>query len=168
MLKDGRIRPQGWSAHAHELGVSPDIAILLREFACAGEPIFFIDGIDKITAPAVQLTVNDVLKAIANDEGLNVALYHAVTTFLKCGGIDLLPDPALGWLLGVSQETKADKEFWESNGENTVELLKLLIAKKWPALTPDHKKSIALVADILIDNGVRGAGFLQQELLRAA
>jgi hypothetical protein len=33
-------------------------------------------------------------------------------------------------------------------------------------LTPEHHKLIALIADILIDNGVRGAGFLQQELMR--
>jgi len=28
------------------LGVSDDVVALLREFACAGEPILFIDGID--------------------------------------------------------------------------------------------------------------------------
>jgi hypothetical protein len=70
VLKDTRIHPKGWAAHAHILGISDDVTALLREFACAGEPILFIDGIDKITDPAVQLTVNDVLKAIANEDGL--------------------------------------------------------------------------------------------------
>ena len=70
VLKDTRIHPKGWAAHAHVLGVSDDIVALLREFACAGEPILFIDGIDKITDPAVQLTVNDVFKAIANNDDL--------------------------------------------------------------------------------------------------
>jgi len=70
VLKDSRIHPKGWAAHAHILGVSHDVAALLREFGCAGEPILFIDGIDKITDPAVQLTVNDILKAIVNDVGL--------------------------------------------------------------------------------------------------
>ena len=70
VLKDARIRAHGWSTHAHELGVSADVAALLREFACAGEPIFFIDGIDKVTDPAVQLTVNDIIRSIANDESL--------------------------------------------------------------------------------------------------
>jgi shikimate kinase len=70
VLKDTRIHPKGWAAHAHVFGVSDDMPALLREFACAGEAILFIDGIDKITDPAVQLTVNDVLKAIANDDGL--------------------------------------------------------------------------------------------------
>ena len=65
VLKDTRIHPRGWSAHAHILGVSDDIAALLREFSCAGESVLFIDGIDKIVDPAVQLTVNDLLKAIA-------------------------------------------------------------------------------------------------------
>ena len=63
--KDSRIHPRGWAAHAHILGVSNDVVVLLREFACAGEPILFIDGIDKITDPASQLTVNDLLKAVA-------------------------------------------------------------------------------------------------------
>src|SRR5262249_9154432 len=70
VLKDSRIHPRGWAAHAHILGVSDDVGALLREFACAGEPILFIDGIDKITDPALQLTVNDVLKAIANEPSL--------------------------------------------------------------------------------------------------
>jgi hypothetical protein len=100
--------------------------------------------------------------------GVNVTLYLAVTTFLKRGGMDLMPEPSLAWLRSVVEDRKADQNFWESNGENTVEVLKLLISQKGNLLTADHRKSITLIADILIDNGVRGAGFLQQELLRAA
>ena len=70
VLKDGRIHPRGWSAHAHTLDISNDINSLLREFACAGDSVLFIDGIDKIVDPAIQLTVNDVLRAIAENEGL--------------------------------------------------------------------------------------------------
>jgi hypothetical protein len=99
--------------------------------------------------------------------GTNVTLYLAVTTFLKKGGIDLLPDPALGWLHSVVFSRRGDQKFWQMNGENTVELLQLLISKKGEMLTPKHRKLITLIADILIDDGVRGAGFLQQELLRA-
>jgi len=43
---------------------------LLREFACGGIPILFIDGIDKIDDPAIQLTVNDVIRSIAFDDAL--------------------------------------------------------------------------------------------------
>jgi hypothetical protein len=100
--------------------------------------------------------------------GVNVNLYLAVITFLKRGGMDLMPEPALKWLLSVVQDRKADQEFWGPNGERTVELLKQVLSEKGRNLTPDHRKSIALIADILTDNGVRGAGFLQQELLRAA
>jgi hypothetical protein len=98
--------------------------------------------------------------------GTNVMLYLAVTTFLKRGGIDLLPDPALAWLYKVVSLKKGDQKFWQMNGENTVELLKMLIAQKDAVLKPEHRKLITLIADILTDDGVRGAGFLQQELLR--
>jgi len=79
-----------------------------------------------------------------------------------------MPDPALAWLHGIVVNRKADQKFWQMNGENTVELLKLLISKKDAVVTAEHCRLIALIADILIDNGVRGAGFLQQELLRAS
>jgi hypothetical protein len=98
--------------------------------------------------------------------GLNVTLYHAVIAFLKRGGIDLLPEPALAWLCSVIAAKKGDRDFWEANGEQTVELLKLLISQKGDLLKSEHHRVIALIADILIDEGVRGAGFLQQELLR--
>jgi hypothetical protein len=70
VLKDTRIHPKGWAAHAHVLGVSDDAAALLGEFACAGEPILFVNGIDKIVDPAIQLTLNDALKAIAHNQTL--------------------------------------------------------------------------------------------------
>jgi hypothetical protein len=102
------------------------------------------------------------------DFGRNPTLYLAVTTFLKRGGFDLMPEPALAWLQSIVEHRKQDQEFWQSNGENTVELLNQLISQKAGELTNEHRKAVKLIADILIDNGVRGAGFLQQELLRAA
>jgi hypothetical protein len=108
-----------------------------------------------------------VIKRAICEFGTNITLCLAVTTFLKRGGFDLMPDPALGWLHSVVVNRKADQKFWEMNGENTIELLKLLIAQKDDVLTAEHSKLIILIADILVDNGVRGAGFLQQELLRA-
>ena len=70
VLKDTRIQPKGWASHAHVLEISADLPALLREFACAGNPILFIDGIDKIVDPAIQLTVNDLLKAVAFNDAL--------------------------------------------------------------------------------------------------
>ena len=116
--------------------------------------------------PHLQKFLPIIQRAIC-EFGLNETLYLAVTTFLKRAGIDLMPDPALAWLLSVVEKRKADQEFWELNGENTVEILKLLVSQKAAMLGPEHRKSIDLIADILIDNGVRGAGFLQQELSRA-
>jgi hypothetical protein len=108
-----------------------------------------------------------IIECSIREFGKNVTLYLAVITFLKRGGFDLMPEPALGWLQSVVVDRKADQKFWTMNGEDTVELLKRLIAEKEHALTADHRKAITLIADILVDNGVRGAGFLQQELLRA-
>ena len=70
-LKDGRIHPRGWTAHASKLGVTNDLKELLSEFACANKALLFIDGLDKITDPAVQLTVNDLVRSIATDPDLS-------------------------------------------------------------------------------------------------
>jgi hypothetical protein len=109
-----------------------------------------------------------IIKRAISEFGTNITLYLAVTTLLKRGVSDLLPDPALGWLHGIVVDRKADQKFCQMNGENTVELLKLLIAQKGNMLATENNKLIMLIADILVDNGVRGAGFLQQELLRAS
>ncbi|ATQ43385.1 hypothetical protein CSW64_13675 [Caulobacter mirabilis] len=100
--------------------------------------------------------------------GLNSTLYIAVTRFLKAGGFDLLPDPGLDWLLGIANAKKLDKTFWAANGDETVELLKALLERKTGRLTIAHRGIISLMSDILVDNGVRGAGFLLQEELRRA
>jgi hypothetical protein len=99
---------------------------------------------------------------------LNATLYLGLTTLLKGGGIALLPDPALPWLHEVVTARKTDQKFWESNSEATVEVLKLLISQKGAALTTEHRRLITTIADVLVDNGVRGAGFFQQESLRHA
>jgi hypothetical protein len=108
-----------------------------------------------------------IIERAIRELGLNETLYIAVITFLKRGGMDLLPEPALAWLNDVVMKKKGDQGFWQANGENTVELLKRLIAEKTALLTPEHRRLITSIADILVDDGVRGAGFLQQELLRA-
>jgi len=108
-----------------------------------------------------------ILERAIREFGTNETLYHAVITFLKRGGIDLLPEPALAWLHEVVSNKKGDQKFWSSNGENTVELLKQVISQKSTVLIAEHRKLITSIADILTDDGVRGAGFLQQELMRA-
>ncbi len=108
-----------------------------------------------------------LLERAAKEFGVDQTLYLGVTTLLKSGGLDLLPTPALAWLLDIVQRKKADQQFWKANGDETVELLRRLITEKGSALTTADRPTLILVSDILTDNGVRGAGFLQQELLRA-
>jgi hypothetical protein len=107
------------------------------------------------------------LERAIKEFGTDRTLYLAVTTFLKKGGFDLLPKPALPWLGQIVQQKKADQVFWKTNGDETVELLRQLITEKGGSLSAEDRKAIILISDILTDNGVRGAGFLHQELLRA-
>jgi len=142
------------------------VSCALTTFMCAA-PDFsgVICGIDE-GWPHLQKFLPVIKRAIC-EFGVNVTLYLGVTTFLKRGGKDLLPHPALAWLHGIVVSRKGDQKFWQANGETTVELLKQLISEKSGALTHEHRRVITLIADILIDNGVRGAGFLQQDLIRA-
>jgi hypothetical protein len=108
-----------------------------------------------------------VLERAIREFGRHHTLYLAITTFLKKGGFDLLPRPALPWLEQIAQARKSDQEFWKANGDDNVELLGQLIKQKGDELSPDDRKSVILISDLMTDNGVRGAGFLHQELLRA-
>jgi hypothetical protein len=107
-----------------------------------------------------------VLERAIRAFGTNEHLHYGVVTLLKGGGFDLLPDPALDWINELVMAQKGNRKFWESNGESTIGLLNELIFQKREGLTDDHRKTIGMIADVLVDEGVRGAGFLQQELLR--
>lgn len=147
---------------------------LTREFITCALAVFFcvapdfsplICGIDP-GWPHLPKFVTLIERA-TREFGAHQTLYRGVTTLLKRGGFDLLPSPALAWLLDIVQRRKSDQQFWKANGDDTVELLRRLIAEKSSELSPNDRNTIVLVSDILTDNGVRGAGFLQQELLRA-
>lgn len=99
--------------------------------------------------------------------GANSLVFSAVTTLLDHGGRDWLPDPALGWIESVVEVRKSDVPFWQIHGENTVAVLKALIGRQCE-LSDTLRQRIIQLADKLVDAGVRGAGFLQQELLRPA
>jgi hypothetical protein len=132
---------------------------------CAAPDFSLICGIDP-GWPHLNKFLPIIKRAIC-EFGVNETLYLAVITFLKRGGIDLLPKPGLAWLQTVVDARKGDRKFWEVNGESTVELLKQLIVQKGGVLSAEHHRAITVIADVLVDDGVRGAGFLQQELLRA-
>ena len=107
-----------------------------------------------------------IIERAVREFGLNKVLFYGVLVLLKGGGFDLLPDPALNWLKDIVVAKKRDQLFWGANGESTVEIIKRLVENGERTLIPEHRDTISLIADILVDNGVRGAGFLQQELLR--
>jgi hypothetical protein len=151
----------------------PDSEHLDREFVtCAFAVLFCVAPDFSPLQCAVQPGWPDLAKFITVLEravlefGRHRTLYLAVTTFLKNGGFDLLPRPALAWLEQIAREKKADQGFWKVNGDDTVELLVHLIKQKGAELSLDDRKTIILISDFMTDNGVRGAGFLHQELIR--
>ncbi|MFN3233159.1 MAG: hypothetical protein ACE363_13535 [Alphaproteobacteria bacterium] len=109
-----------------------------------------------------------LLEKVVKQVGKNSTLYHGVTVLLKRGGTDLLPSPGLDWLLYLAEAKRSDRDFWtgSDNGEDTVQILRTLLSDKASSLTDVHRQQITRISDILVDNGVRGAGFLQQELVR--
>lgn len=108
-----------------------------------------------------------IFERVVEKYGTNKTLYLGLAKLLQSGGLDLAPDPALGWLKDIAVTMKADHDFWSENGDETVDVLKEIIDQKADCLTEPHRKTISLITDILVDNGVRGAGFLQQDQLRA-
>ncbi|MGO7320188.1 hypothetical protein ACCS95_04260 [Rhizobium ruizarguesonis] len=69
LLRDLRVTGGGWAAHAAKFGRPMPLASLLREFGLCGSRTLFIDGADKMDA-AIQVTVNDLLKVIADTPDL--------------------------------------------------------------------------------------------------
>ncbi|ESZ61981.1 hypothetical protein [Mesorhizobium sp. L103C131B0] len=70
VLRDLRVTGGGWPAHAARFGSVKPIATVLREFGLCGSRTLFIDGADKMD-PAAQVTVNDLLKTIADTPDLD-------------------------------------------------------------------------------------------------
>jgi hypothetical protein len=110
-----------------------------------------------------------IIERAVRQFGTDKTLYYGVTTLLSAGGFDLLPDPALEWVREIATSKRQDLQFWNTgeNGENTVDILKRMLSEKADALTDSNRKAVIEISDILVDNGVRGAGFLQQEMNRS-
>jgi hypothetical protein len=143
-----------------------------REFqSCAFATLFcvardfgpLICGVDPGWKPLSRFT--SIVERAIRQFGRHQTLFLAVGKFLQRGGIDLLPEPALAWLQEIATALKADQAFWDANGELLVDVLKAMIEAR-PELSQNHREVVILIADMLVDNGVRGAGFLQQELHR--
>jgi hypothetical protein len=108
--------------------------------------------------PIVEKTVGKL--------GANSTVFTALITLLSRGGSDWLPEPGLGWIEIAVEARASDIPFWQIHGENTVSLLKSVVATNQGHMTEALRRRIIRLADRLVDGGVRGAGFLQQELLR--
>ena len=106
----------------------------------------------------------DIVERVVTKLGVNSTIFIGVTALFAGGGRDFFPEPGLSWLEAIVSARKSNVEFWQQHGEDTVEILKALISK--PLTEPERLKVIR-IADALVDSGVRGAGFLQQELVRA-
>jgi hypothetical protein len=107
-----------------------------------------------------------IIERVVRKFGTNPHLYLGVLRFFKKGGLNIIPEPGLSWLRDIALANKQDQDFWRTNGDETVEILKLILAKKALSLSAVHRDTISFITDILVDNGVRGAGFLQQDQLR--
>lgn len=107
-----------------------------------------------------------IVERVVTKFGTHPFLYLGVVKFLSKGGLMLAPEPGLAWLREIALVRKQDQDFWSRNGDDTVDVLKLILKGKEALLTQSHRDTISFVTDILVDNGVRGAGFLQQDQLR--
>ncbi|WP_229658357.1 hypothetical protein [Tsuneonella deserti] len=105
----------------------------------------------------------DIIATAIARFGTHETLFLGVVKLLQAGGIAFFPEPALGWLRTIALTRRSDQAFWGSNGDGMVEILRAAISND-PSLARSHGSAIMFIADVLVDNAVRGAGFLQQEL----
>lgn len=94
VFKDLRIGPGGWPAHASRFGPVATPVDLLRELALSGSRTLFIDGLDKILDPAVQVTVNDLVAAITTAPELDAWRIAATLREENVTRVDAWLDPA--------------------------------------------------------------------------
>jgi ATPase family associated with various cellular activities (AAA) len=68
-LKSDRLTGTGWSTFSSALGLRHSLPELLAEIGTTGEPILFIDGIDRVR-PDQRGVITDILHAIEENEDL--------------------------------------------------------------------------------------------------
>lgn len=111
-------------------------------------------------------TFTQIFDRVIEKFGANSTIFYAITKFMQKGGLDFFPCPALSWLAHIAQETRHDQTFWSANGEETVSMLKLVFSEKDGDLNEENRQTLSFIIDVLVDNGVRGASFLQQDQYR--
>jgi hypothetical protein len=100
--------------------------------------------------------------------GTEQTAFTAILALLRARPDQLMPDPGLEWIGRIARVRKADPQFWDyaSNGERLVLLVRELIATR--PLEQPHRDIVVEISDTLIELGVKGAAFLQQDLVRSA
>ncbi len=130
-------------------------AVVNRRVVCGIEPDW--PNIDALL-PAIKL-------AMETFSGERTA-FAALLTLLRAKFDRLMPQPGLGRIRAVVRLRRTDRDFWAhaSNGEQLVILIRDLIAAG--PLATDDRATIVEIADSLIEVAVRGAAFLQQDMVR--
>ncbi|MBR0642917.1 NACHT domain-containing protein [Plastoroseomonas hellenica] len=162
LLVDWAIARPAWSrnpvdAPNHERGmaVSALFCGMVRGMVCGIEP-------DWPNIEAVLPVLGRAVDTFCTEQ----SAFAATIALLRARKDRLLPTPGLDWILRVARARRGEPAFWThvSNGERLVLLLRDVIASGAPA--PSDREIIIEVADILIELGVKGAAFLQQDLVR--
>ncbi|TAI67398.1 AAA family ATPase [Bradyrhizobium sp. Leo170] len=119
-LKSDRLMGNGWSTFASALGLRHSLPQLLTEIGTAGEPILFIDGIDRIR-PDQKGIITDILHTIegskefanwkvvasSRDQGLEPYRAWFPSTFYRGTGIG---DIVVGHFSDEEAETLAEQK----------------------------------------------------------
>jgi hypothetical protein len=119
-LKSDRLTGTGWSTFAWALGLGHSLSALLAEIGMTGEPILFIDGIDRVR-PDQKGIIIDILHAIegsedlanwkvvasSRDQGLEPYRAWFPSTFYRGTGIG---DMVVGYFSEEEAETLAEEK----------------------------------------------------------
>jgi len=121
-------------------------------------------GVDVDWPHAVELI--ELINRAAARFGAERTVFAGLLKLLRAQKAALLPAPGLGWIQAVARARGKDRSFWNhrSNGEQLVILLREVIAAD--PLSKQDRTIIIETADMLIEAGVRGAAFLQQDMVR--
>lgn len=160
-LVDWAVARPGWSrtpsdAQQHDRGmaVSALFCGIARGMVCGIER-------DWPNLAAVLPSIERAAGAFATER----TAFNAVLALLRARP-ELLPGPGLDWIKRAISVRKAERDFWMhgSNGERLAVVLQEFIAAG--PLQPDQRDTVVKTADALIELGVKGAAFLQQDLVR--
>jgi hypothetical protein len=161
-LVDWAITRPGWSSgpadagqHDRGMAISSFFCAIARGMVCGAEKNW----------PNLDAVLPALDRAAATFSTEQTA-FAAMLALLRARPDRLLPQPGLGWIRRVVRARKAKREFWShaSNGERLVLLLRELVGGG--PLAACNREIVVEVADALIEMGVKGAAFLQQDLVR--